>query len=184
MSRLSRREIRILSALLVAAGLLALDRYVVSSLILDWHRMNRSIEEKRTEFNRDRRLLSESDRIKREFASLDVRLDASDGDRPGEMSDLLREIERLGRRSGLKISDINPQSVQGRTVKNQTVSISVESSWEALMRFLFEVERSPRSLQITQAGIHQKGETDAHVLGQFTIGEAQSLRSEGQTRGQ
>lgn len=171
MSKLSRREFRVLCAFLAAAGLLVIDRFAVSPLALAWHRLDRSIEEKREELTRDRRLIAESGRIKREFASLGIKLGHAGSDQPGEMTDLIREIERLGRKSGLKISDISPQSASGRSAKVQVVSISVESAWEPLMRFLLELERSPRSLQITQAGIHQKGETDAHVIGQFMIGD-------------
>ena len=165
LGRLSRRERLVFGATLAVAALFLADRLIVSGLREKWGALDDEIAAKEVMLRRDLLSLARKDLIVREY-NLYVASSAGSGGGQDEMTGLLRELETYARAGGVKIRDIKPQEGP-RT--SPAVLLIAESSWEAFARFLHDVQKSPRLLQIEKATLHAKGQGSALVTGQLLI---------------
>ena len=171
MRKLNSRERLIVAFMIASFALLAADRWVWSPISQAYENLDDAIQAKQSELRDDQRLLTGSEQIKKDYAAYAPRREGQEN-RSNEMTDLLKEIEALAKRSGVKIIDVKPQTVPGHRMSS-AVYLVTEGRWDPLVHFVYEVQRSPRLLQIQRAGVQAKGDDGSLVTAQFTIAQTQ-----------
>jgi hypothetical protein len=172
MIRLSSRERLISSFVILSLGLWILDRFVGLPITHKMQQLDHAVLGERSELAHDRRLLADRENIKRSYAVIAPA--AREEEKSGPSSDImttLKEVESLARRCGVKINTIKPQSASGRSGENSAVFLSMESSWDPLMQFIAQIQRSPQLLQIEKVNLQSKGEEGSLITGQLVICE-------------
>ena len=155
----------------LSLGVFALDRYAWSPIAEKLQKLDRAVIAERSQLAHDRRLLAESEKIKKNYAAFSPAY--REGEKAGPTNDVmatLKEVEVLAKRCGVKINTIKPQGAQGRAGRNSAVFLSMESAWDPLTHFVYQIQRSPLLLQIEKADLQGKGEDGAQLTGQFIIG--------------
>ncbi len=173
MRDLSRRERVIFVLTLAAFGGAVADRCVWSPVRAAWTRLDASVAALRAQLAEDERLLAESERVKTEYARyVPTSSKRSDAERLGSTG-VLRELASLARKTGVKISDIRPQRVEGRSAQVATLLLWTESDSGALGKFIDQIHGSAHMVQIDKAHLQRKGDDAARLLAQFEISQRQ-----------
>ncbi len=83
------------------------------------------------------------------------------------LASILSELENLAKLSGLRITDIRPQSPKAlRTHKEFLVEVRQEGKIEAQLRFIYELENSQYLLRIKKLQLNPKidGQLEGNLL--------------------
>jgi len=164
MTRMNDRERQILWIFAVCIALLAADQAIITPLTNHWRNVHEAFVRKESELDHDRQLLSHAAAIREEFSRLKSRGSS-------EKVSVLRDIETVARRNGIRISDLKPENQEGDSAKvGEVVFFSLESSWDSLMRFLYDLQSSSDGLDIQKAVIQRKGEYDGVLISQIVVG--------------
>lgn len=156
MKPLNRREKAAALAAAAALVLFAGDRF----LYHPWREVVDGLQERVALRERGLRrasvLLARGDRLRREAAG------RREGPaRPADGVSLVKEVETLARLAGVKVRDLRREEDSFRAGRRPpAVSVTVETSWESLARFLHELHRSP-TLLIEAAQLQAREESGA-----------------------
>ena len=175
MKKLNTRERFILGLMLLLLGIFVLDRYVWSPIAQKLQKLDHAVAAGKSQLLHDRRLLADSEKIKSNYAAF-VLANREEGKTSpsNELMATLKEVESVAKRCGVKINNIKPQGTQDGANRNSAVFLSMESSWDPLMHFVYQIQRSPQLLQIQKADLQGKGEDGTLLTGQLVIGRARS----------
>ncbi len=174
-STLQKREKTILVITLLLSGLFVLDKFVVSNMLSSWSRLNSDIDTQEALLKRDRHILSQKNQIVEEYKdyalTLVANLESADA-----MTPFLKEIEKLARRSRVKIKDMKPLSSQDQKQEQETaVSVVTESPWRNLAKFVYQLQNSPQMLQVKKANLHAKTEGSTRMTARLLIEKSTGL---------
>ena len=92
----------------------------------------------------------------------------SDGDR---VASFLKEVERIAQESGVSIINLNPKNEPLQLVdyKQYTVDLRIEGDVEAVVDFLYQIQKSPLLIQLENLSISAKGEDAALLRVETTV---------------
>lgn len=157
LAQLSRRE-RILAFVTVFVIILAgLINFVILPLGNKWQRMNAQILALHTKLNRYLRILAQQKIIEARYSQYAdyLKLKVSDEE---VQAQVLQEVENLGRKSGVSLTNIIPSTLEDRDFYRQfQVRIELEADILSLCRFLYEIQKSKQLLGISRLSIATKG---------------------------
>jgi len=128
--------------------------------------MDRDIARKEQAILIDREILRTQETIRRDYRLLQAR---AKGIPESGTTGLLKELEALTQKSGVKLEHIAPQSRAGDPSANAPVSMVIESPWTSLARFVYQVYESPLILDIESAHLRLKSDKDTSIEGEFTL---------------
>ncbi len=87
------------------------------------------------------------------------------------IEELLREVERAAKESGISILNLGPQSVSEDPKRKKTykADLRFEGAPEKVVEFLRQVEHSRFLIQVVKMSLNTKDETAALLKGEMTI---------------
>lgn len=131
--------------------------------------LNKEISFTRLRIKKYLKLLSQKDYLRSKYEKFSLRL--KDIEAEGEtFVSVLSELEGLARDSGTRITDMRPLTKSSASGKEMLVDLKTEGTVEDCMKFIYEIENSPRLLTIEKFQLRAKPGT--HVLeGIFSISQ-------------
>ena len=155
-TRLSKREKRILYASLAAVLLFGLDRLIIVPIHQRMVALSREITDKEASVRKNLRILSLKDRIIDETLKLAPLLNKIDFDER-EVSGLLKEIENYANEAEVNLINIKPQGMQDRdSWRIYQVALNCEAEMEQLVTFMYLIENANSMLLIERYQIVPK----------------------------
>lgn len=166
-----------LAAALLGAGL-AGDRFFLRPALERRDELEQRIALAERRYLRDRALLARKERLLEERRAYALAAGPRESSAE-EGTELLREIERRARANGVSIRDIKSRPASDRSGgQGPSVAIVAESAWDPFARFLHDLHRSPRFLQVDKAVLQTKGDGTSRVLTtQLVVSRSRSMAS-------
>jgi Tfp pilus assembly protein PilO len=143
MIKLSRREK--LLAILASGVMLGafIFRGIIEPAVRNWIALNQQIALKEAKLTRALKIIAQKPEVQAEFDGYQKFILPPVSEEE-EIARLLREIEKLARDTGMRITDMAPRRKQRSEFYTRfTVEIETEGSMEGLMRFIYALETSP-----------------------------------------
>lgn len=164
---LTKRE-RIIFFLTIAIICVSLSfNYIFKPLVKKFNFLNQEILTYKIKLEKAFRLLEEREGIKAKYTKVSslVKENVSEEEL---LASILSELENLAKLSGLRITDIRPQSPKAlRTHKEFLIEVKQEGQIQAFLRFIYELENSGYLLRIKKLQLNPK--TDGQLEGNLLI---------------
>jgi len=154
--KLSRREKRILAAVCLVMGLLAVDRLIVDPVFQKLVVLDRQIRDEETTIKKSLHVLLRKQQISEEskqFTIFSVEPENSEQ----AMTTLLKEVENIAGQSSVSLLYVKPGASKedGRT-KKYFATLECEAQMAEVAGFFHNIENSTRLLQIEKYSIQPK----------------------------
>lgn len=141
--------------------------HIFKPLVNKFNFLNQEILTYKIKLAKAFRLLGESEGVKAKYAQVSsmVKEKVSEEEL---LASILSELENLAKLSGLRITDIRPQSPKAlRTHKEFLIEVRQEGQIQAHLRFIYELENSQQLLRIKKLQLNPK--TDGQLEGNLLI---------------
>ena len=134
------------------------DRFVFKPMAERLAKLEDEITRKEKSLLKGLRIEGKKENIFKEYKDIERYLNVGGSDEE-ITSELLREIERIGRETGISLSDIKPRSTQKRTqYREYMIEVRTESNMQDLIKFLYHLEGSNLLLRIQKLTLNLKEE--------------------------
>lgn len=131
--------------------------FVIEPLYKQYVVLNQEIRSKQARLAKNLRLLQEKDIIRQEFKNYSHRFKPQ-GSEEEEMASVLTEIEKIGKVTGIYLSDVKPQKIKGQDFyKIIIVEIRFQGTMQTLANFIYRLQNSALLLKPNQLQIDSKG---------------------------
>ncbi len=132
--------------------------------------LNARVLSKEIQLLKSKRVISQKDRICREYEKFD-RVLLVKGSLEEEMAETLRELEMLAKWTGPHLIDIKPQPVKELTFyKRLTIIVEAEGDIEELSRFIYGICSSDKILRVQAFRIKARSGSRSILTAQLVIG--------------
>ncbi len=166
---LSKRERVIFYLSIVFISLALLDRLLISPALTKISSLDKKIEEEKLIIQKDLRLLSLKDKIKKEVSYYSGYL-KKEGSPDEEMNSLLKLIEDFARRSSVSLLNIRPSGIRNeKGVVKYYVDLNCEGDMPRIVSFLYNIESAKEILTVEKLNISPKEENSSVALCRITI---------------
>jgi Tfp pilus assembly protein PilO len=161
---LSSREKIILYAVIAIVILSLVYSFLVEPFIARWNNVNNRIDLLKAKLQKSLSLMKDKSNIDAEYESFAGRIKKSPSDEQ-EMTVVLHELEKAARRSNLKITSMRPKPARQKEYFRQfEVEIETESDMSSLMRFIYDVKKSPQLIKIEKLNLNTRGGQQAVTI--------------------
>ena len=160
MNLISRLSVRERGLLFLTAGVIgsALGiRFVLDPLITRWKQTGRSLSSLALRLEKDRRLLTQRERIQERFsqATAQVKMEGSEEE---VMASFLSLLEQIAGRASLPLKELRPRPVTSqRDFHLFLAEVSAEGKMDQMTRFLYELQSSGSPLKVERLQLAVKG---------------------------
>lgn len=161
-SSMSKREKIILAVACAAICASIFYNFVFDPFIKKWLTIDTRIVAKQVKLQKDIKILSRQQYIKKEYQNYAPLTKGSRSD-DQHMADILSEIEGLGRKTNVYITVLKPQAIKETGLcKKFTAAVELDTTVKDLAAFFYEVGNSAKILKIDSAEIIAKpGQKDS-----------------------
>ena len=157
LSSVSKREKGLLAITISLIALCIAYTFLIEPLYRQYVDLNQEIRLKQARLAKNLRLLQEKDAIKQEFRNYNHQFKPQ-GTEEEEMALVLAEIEKIGKATGIYLSDVKPQKIKSYDFyKMIIVEIRFQGSMQTLASFIYRLQNSNLLLKPSQLQIDSKG---------------------------
>lgn len=154
---ISKREKIFFIITLSVVSLSLLYGLLIEPIYKEYSRLNDEINIKRARLSKNLRLTKEKDIVTEEFKKYNQQLKIKGSDEE-EMASVLSEIEKIGKSTGVYLTDVKPQRMKDMDFyKIMLVEIKFQSNMGTLSKFIYELQNSPLLLKVSRLQIDTKG---------------------------
>jgi len=167
--KLAKRERNILYACIALFSLFILERIVLKPFADKISDLDREIQSKEAKLIKGLRAESQRDQILNEYKKYEgyLKVKASDEE---NVSEFLRELEKLARESAMSVSDIKPQANNKRSAyKEYIVELRAEAQLKDVVTFLYRLNNSALLLRVEKMALTLKDENAETLKVNMTI---------------
>ena len=158
--KLTKREGLIFYICLFLILMMIIERFVFQPLSNKLAILNQEIRAKELDLMKGIRVDGQRDQILKEYKNYEGYLKIKGSDEE-VISELLREIEKLGRESTVSILDIKPQSTNKRNMyKEYIIEVRLEAKMRDIFGFLHRLNNSSLLLKVEKLVLSLKDEND------------------------
>ena len=157
--------------ILVAIAIIGSLAYslIIEPLYNKFNDLNQEIESKEIRLRKNTKLINERDAINEEFNKYSQQLKVKSTDEE-EMASVLSEIEKIGKSSGVYLSDVKPQPIKdNKFYRLLSVEIKFQASLDTLSKFIYELQCSPFLLKVRRLQVISKGQETNFIEGNIQI---------------
>ena len=163
LSKLSQKEKIGLFASAILVSLVILDRLILTPINDRIQQINREIKIGEKQLVMGLRNLNQKEFVSSEYKKYESYLKNSGSDEE-KTTAILSEIEILAKKSSVSLIDIKPQQNQNiDSYKEYAIEVETESSMDALLRFLHELNASSQLLRAEKIRLNLK-DKDSSVV--------------------
>lgn len=156
-SSISKREKTIFTITILAISLSIIYSFVIEPLYKEYTRLNQEINIKQARLAKNLRLVKEKDIVREEFKKYSHQLKTRGSDEE-EMASVLSEIEKIGKSTGIYLSDVKPQKIKDMDFyKIMLVEIRFQATMQTLSKFIYELQNSTFLLKASRLQVNSKG---------------------------
>lgn len=168
-SSISKREKTLILLTLLAIFGSLLYSFVVEPLSRNYVQLQQEIQSKRIRLIKNTKLMRDKDIIEKEFEVYGQHL-LTKGSNEEEMASVLSEIEKIGKSSGIYLSDVKPQKIRDMGYyKLLLVEIKFQASMQTLSKFIYDLRNSSLLLKVQRLQINIQGGESALLEGLIQI---------------
>ena len=147
-ARLSGRERNLAVITITVIGAVLGYLFVVEPLVSQLQQIHGQFLTASSRLEKQRRLLDQRDRLKREFRALSSQM-AMAASGKGEMASFLQDLERIGVQAQLVVKGLKPKPDRREgAFRKFIVDVSTEGQVDQVARFLYELQRFPYLVRV------------------------------------
>lgn len=168
-SSISKREKTFFTIALSIISLGILYAFVIEPLYKAYSRLNQEINIKQVKLGKNLKLIKEKDIVTEEFKKYSQQLKTKGSDEE-EMAVVLSEIEKIGKATGVYLSDVKPQKIKDMDFyKIMLVEIKFQADMQTLSKFIYELGNSVLLLKVSRLQVNSKGGDSSLVEGAIEV---------------
>jgi len=164
LERLSKREKAIVYILITIVAVSLIYGLLLEPFFKYWNSLNREIRLVKVELQKSLLIIKDKKRIDEEYGLYADKLKAGTSIEQ-DMTYILNELETLARSSNLKIVSMRPKPPKDKEYyKRFIVEIETESDMSALMKFIYNIKKSPQLLKVDRLNLNTKSSQQGVVI--------------------
>lgn len=154
---ISKREKSFFIIALSAVFLSMFYAFIIEPLYKQYARLNQEINIKQVKLGKSLKLIKEQNVVTEEFKKYSQQLKKMGSDEE-EMATVLSEIEKIGKSTGVYLSDVKPQKVKNKDFyKIMLVEIKFQADMQTLSQFIYKLQNSALLLKVSRLQVNSKG---------------------------
>jgi len=164
LNKLSKREKKILYAVIALVTLVLIYNFLVDPLINQWSSVNRQIKLTKIKLQKSLSAIKKKAEVDKEYAVYASKMQSKGSDEQ-DITQILNELETLARKSQAKITSMRPKPSKDKGYyKRFVVEIETESAMQSLMKFIYDVKNSPQLLKVSRLNLNTKSSQEGTLI--------------------
>ena len=158
LTKLSKRERIIFYATVAVIGLVFLDRFILTPILVKIAELSDTIQIKENEIQQSFLIMSQEGRVKKEEKLYHSYLSEITSEEK-DITSFLREVEGVAKESAVYLVDVKPSNkLEDKTSKQYFVRLNFEAQMEQVMNFFYHISTFEELIKIQDFQIKPKTE--------------------------